>query len=189
MDRLRIDWKSLTAVAPSAAATGEDKAPETASTMRAERPLMVYVVSSDGNDSATRKLEDVVFANEQVAVGAKFFDVCYMTKSPGTNPVAQESKFLLDLCTFDHNWRDLVAIEEGKNMPLAPGDKTLHAKEFISFDPGHKDFLRPKKTSPLATEGAGKEDLTLPAYVGAIPPEDVEAWDWNKTWKAKFGRQ
>ncbi len=27
-------------------------------------------------------------------------------------------------------------------------------------------------------------DPSLPAYVGAVPPEGVEPWDWDKTWKA-----
>jgi hypothetical protein len=81
MDRLRIDWKSLTAVAPQAAATGDDEAKTPASSMRTERPLMVYVMSTDATDSATRKLEDVVFANEQVAVGAKFFDAVKISEA------------------------------------------------------------------------------------------------------------
>jgi hypothetical protein len=27
-------------------------------------------------------------------------------------------------------------------------------------------------------------DRSLPVYVGAVPPEGVEPWDWEKTWKA-----
>jgi len=33
-----------------------------------------------------------------------------------------------------------------------------------------------------ATGGAGGD---LPTYVGAVPPEGVEPWDWDKTWKAR----
>src|SRR5262249_28079866 len=37
--------------------------------------------------------------------------------------------------------------------------------------------------SPLATEGAGLTDPSLPSYVGALPPEGVESWDWDRTWR------
>ncbi|HYT91428.1 MAG TPA: hypothetical protein VEL76_22130 [Gemmataceae bacterium] len=46
-------------------------------------------------------------------------------------------------------------------------------------------FLRPAKNSPLASKGAGGD---LPSYVGAVPPEGVEAWDWDRTWKARTGK-
>ena len=49
---------------------------------------------------------------------------------------------------------------------------------------GDANFLRPPKDSPLAKGGAGATDPALPAYVGAVPPEGVEPWDWEKTWKA-----
>ena len=42
--------------------------------MRAEKPMMVYVTSDDPTDKVTRKLEAVVFTNEKVCLGAKFFD-------------------------------------------------------------------------------------------------------------------
>ncbi len=55
----------------------------------------------------------------------------------------------------------------------------------LSLDPDNPNFLRPAKDSPLATEGAGKDDPTLPTYVGAIPPEGVQPWDWERTWNAR----
>jgi hypothetical protein len=54
----------------------------------------------------------------------------------------------------------------------------------LSYKPYDPDFLRPPKDSPLATGGAGVTDSALPAYVGAVPPEGVEPWNWEKTWKA-----
>jgi hypothetical protein len=36
--------------------------------------------------------------------------------------------------------------------------------------------------APLGKGGAGGADL--PAYVGALPPEGVAAWDWERIWKA-----
>jgi hypothetical protein len=89
---------------------------------------------------------------------------------------------------FDHNWREVRTpsdkIPEERNWaPLSPQD--IHSKDPIkgmSRDPKDlKTFLRPPKDSPLATGGAGGG---LPSYVGAVPPEEVEPWDWEKTWKA-----
>ncbi len=63
--------------------------------------------------------------------------------------------------------------------------------EVLSRKPGNSNFLRPAKDSPLALGGAGGQKAAasasgapLPAYVGAVPPEGVEPWDWDKTWKA-----
>ena len=50
--------------------------------------------------------------------------------------------------------------------------------------PGDPNFLRPTKDSPLATGGAGVKDSALPAYVGAVPPDGGEPWDWDRTWSA-----
>ena len=38
--------------------------------------MMIYVLSDDANDTTTRKLEEVVFKGEKLAIGTKFFD-CY----------------------------------------------------------------------------------------------------------------
>jgi hypothetical protein len=45
--------------------------------------------------------------------------------------------------------------------------------------------MRPAPDSPLVEGGAGKEDLSLPQYVGAVPPEGVEPWDWQHTWNVR----
>ena len=42
--------------------------------MRADKPMMIYVTDDDATSKLTRKLEDVVFANEQLSIGTKFFD-------------------------------------------------------------------------------------------------------------------
>ncbi|MEM8885252.1 MAG: hypothetical protein AAGD14_14385 [Planctomycetota bacterium] len=44
-----------------------------------ERPMMVYVTSSDATDAQTRKLEDVCFPDERVAIGSKFFNTIKVT--------------------------------------------------------------------------------------------------------------
>jgi hypothetical protein len=89
---------------------------------------------------------------------------------------------------FSHNWREtrrpapggkaaLLWIPPSKDhlqVPIDAGSRQL----------GQLNFLRPPKGSPLATGGAGTEDPALPPFVGAVPPEGVQPWDWDRTWKA-----
>ena len=67
----------MDSVAPTAASTGDDEVDgtiRTARAARAEKPMMIYITSDEGTDKYTRKLEDVVFANEQLAIGTRFFE-------------------------------------------------------------------------------------------------------------------
>jgi hypothetical protein len=69
--RLKIKWRVDTEVAPDAGRAD----PSTIDPSEwAEQPMMIYIPSDDPTDSITRKLEKVVFPNEKVAIGAKFFD-------------------------------------------------------------------------------------------------------------------
>ena len=82
MARLKISWRSLNEIAPQAVTTGEteENAEEAKQAgMRAEKPMLVYVTSDDPTDKTTRKLEAIVFANEKVGLGAKFFDTIKVT--------------------------------------------------------------------------------------------------------------
>jgi hypothetical protein len=41
-------------------------------------------------------------------------------------------------------------------------------------------------SAPLAAwtaAGSAHYEPALPPYVGAVPPEGVEPWDWDRTWK------
>jgi hypothetical protein len=98
---------------------------------------------------------------------------------------------------FSHNWRELVPPERDSPfvaqwIPSRPDDHLQVPIKVLSRKPGDPDFLRPAKDSPLASGGAGARtrpnDPPLPAYVGAVPPEGVETWDWNKTWNAIVGK-
>jgi len=76
--KLKIAWLVVTDVAPEPAATGADsKAVEEA---KWDKPMMVYIPSDDPADSITRKLNSVVFANEKVAIGAKFFETLKISR-------------------------------------------------------------------------------------------------------------
>ncbi len=89
---------------------------------------------------------------------------------------------------IEQNWRQLrpPPAQDPEARAWLPAVKDRIGRiELLSREPASPNFLRPARGSPLATEGAGKDDPTLPAYVGAVPPEGVAAWDWDKTWKAR----
>lgn len=97
----------------------------------------------------------------------------------------------LAACQFDHNWREVrppgeKTPEEKTWIPPGPQDVRKDQIVGVARDPADaKNFLRPAKDSLLATAGVGGD---LPTYVGAVPPEDVERWDWDKTWNARTSK-
>jgi serine/threonine-protein kinase len=91
---------------------------------------------------------------------------------------------------FAHNWREVK--EPPPDHPLAKGWIPAGEKDvrrariaLLSRDPGHADFLRFPKSSPLASRGAGGD---LPPYIGALPPRGSAAWDWQWTWDARVNK-
>jgi hypothetical protein len=101
----------------------------------------------------------------------------------GTNNYkVADAKQWWDAWTVSHNWRDGSGTLTTFIAPLAAGDRKLDPGDLISRDEANPDFLRPKADSPLAKEGIGGD---LPTYVGAVPPKDAPAWDWEKTWKGR----
>jgi hypothetical protein len=98
----------------------------------------------------------------------------------------------LDPLRLAHNWRSAqppdAQAPDAKDWVLSDQDTFSASVELVSLDPAHADFLRPKSESTLAASGAGESDASLPAYIGAVPPEGVEGWDWIKTWTVKTAR-
>src|SRR5262249_33762001 len=89
-----------------------------------------------------------------------------------------------------HNWREVrrpTGVSQSERAWIRPGptDGIQERIPVLSREVGDVNFLRPTKGSPLATGGAGQTDPWLPSYVGALPPEGVEPWDWDRTWKAR----
>ena len=79
MARLNIKWDSRSSVAPVAASTGDATDNKVAQKAVADKPMLIYVTSDDNTDSYTRKLEDVCFPDERVAIGSKFFKCIKIT--------------------------------------------------------------------------------------------------------------
>ncbi len=86
--------------------------------------------------------------------------------------------------TFSGNWRDTPPAKPTAGwVPLGLKDVVKETIDGIDRDPKSPTFLRPAKDSPLAAGGAGATDPRFPKYVGAVPPEGVEPWDWDRTWR------
>jgi serine/threonine protein kinase len=105
-----------------------------------------------------------------------------------------DGKLLHQFWQVDHNWREVKEPAGADTLAKAwvpPGAKDVRQDEIkvLSRDPSKPNFLRPARNSPLATEGAGKTDPSLPSYVGAVPPEGVQPWDWSRTWRMPKGAQ
>jgi serine/threonine-protein kinase len=83
---------------------------------------------------------------------------------------------------FTRNWRDLGGAQAHMRIPLAPTDEVLRTPDGLSRDLNNPAFLRPTAVSPLANGGAGGD---LPRYVGAVPPQDLQPWEWQKVWDAR----
>ena len=83
MARLTIEWKAKTEIAPQALTTGEsaEATEEKAAAQVSERPIWIFIPSGDPENSEMRKLEDVVFKNEDIGVGAKFFECIRVTEA------------------------------------------------------------------------------------------------------------
>jgi serine/threonine protein kinase len=113
--------------------------------------------------------------------------VCFLREAGGDGACSlKRNKAVARAWLFGQNWRDLTGTDD--SIPLAPRDKKLEKIGLVSLDPLHSDYLRPAAKSLLATGGAGKDEPSLPTYVGAVPPEGVEAWDWDTTWRDRAER-
>ena len=134
------------------------------------------------------KKGQVAFCNN-LMFGSNHGDMGYhRQEKPQTSGEFHDSQFLMDLWTFEYNARDRAGASANKLIPLSPKDREVKDSEIVSFSASSGDFLRPKPDSPLAKDGAGKDDPTLPIYVGAVPPKDVPAWNWQHTWDMRVGK-
>jgi hypothetical protein len=84
-----------------------------------------------------------------------------------------------------HNGRDLTGVHAGVQAPLQGTDVRLEEPPFAKAGAEAPGQWRPAKDSPLADKGAGSLDASLPTYIGALPPEGIEPWDWDRTWRSR----
>jgi serine/threonine protein kinase/nitrous oxidase accessory protein NosD len=88
------------------------------------------------------------------------------------------------------NWRFRCNARDFSGVPdwlfrRAEDDRKLQGDDLVSREAQRPDQIRPKKGSPLATQGAGAEDAAFAPYIGALPPEGTPAWDWDRIGSAR----
>jgi hypothetical protein len=117
---------------------------------------------------------------------AEHCDVAYiLDPRMGKDQTSGDSKTLLKLWRFHHNRRDFSGVAWGFAIPAGRFDARLNSGDLLSTSASDLDRVRPGKDSPLATQGAGSHDPTLPLYIGALPREGDTEWDWDRTWRAR----
>jgi hypothetical protein len=118
--------------------------------------------------------------------GATEFDAGYLLNDvKNTQQAPGDCAELLKLWHFHHNRRDFSGSGAAFRLPLSPEDGRFKREELLSVATNELDRVRPAKDSPLATQGAGAI-YDLPSYIGALPPEGVPPWDWDRTWLGRL---
>lgn len=137
MARLSIKWRTANEVAPTAPTTGEAEADSVRKqALRSDKPMLVYITSDDPTDKMTRKLESVVFSNEKVGVGAKFFDcVKVSTGNALQDRLLKESGDAtprLVLITREYEVADVMENSQISGGKLLKSMKNVVKKEYVS---------------------------------------------------------
>lgn len=149
MARLNINWQNASAVAPTAVTTGESAEAADAKPARAtisDKPMMIYVMSDDPTDSATRKLDSVAFAKEQVGVGSKFFNAIKMTSGDAAQDrVTKEASRQIPRIIFLKRDYTIVTVLEGNELSgggIVKAMQQVVRSEYVNnFDTMVRDYI------------------------------------------------
>jgi hypothetical protein len=196
MARLSINWRSMNKVAPDTVTTGEtaEQAAEKART--ADKPMMVYIASDEATDSDTRKLEDVVFANEKFAIGTKFFDTIKVTQGHAlSDRVLKETGDATPRIVFltrDFKVEDTLSgsqLSAGKLLKAMGG---IAKKEYVNnFDKMTRDYTKllneldrlEGKRAKLVADRARLQDKPSPTKEKKIQREEDELQKEMQEWQ------
>jgi hypothetical protein len=114
--------------------------------MRAERPMIVYVPSDDPTDKTTRKLEQVVFKNEKLAVGSKFFDTIKISAGDALQDRILKEKTRVPRMVFLRRDYSVHAVLQQRQLSpsrILRAMKSLVKKEYVNnFDKMVKDYIK-----------------------------------------------
>jgi hypothetical protein len=138
------------------------------------------------NDSRTKPTAGQAEVVNNLFFSGTGYDLAFVIRQGGEgDTVAGEGASLRKVWRFSCNCRDFSG---ASNARLAEGAEEfrLNPDDLVSMDEDHPDQVRPGKASRLGGSGAGRDDPKLPRYIGALPPEGVEPWDWDCTWRARF---
>jgi serine/threonine protein kinase len=157
--------------------------------LRCRAAVVVKDDQSKGKDFL--KCKNIRIQNNLVLEPEQVVDLWFLDHDRGNNQQPGRRGDLQALLKspqwrFSHNWRELTPLNPKDKdaaywIPASPTDRLQVPIEVLSRTLGDPDFLQPAKESPLAKGGAGG---SLPAYVGAVPPQGTDSWDWDETWKA-----
>ncbi|MHC5044245.1 MAG: hypothetical protein ACYTGI_17940 [Planctomycetota bacterium] len=107
---------------------------------------MVYIPSDDPTDKTTNRLEQVVFKNEKLGVGAKFFDTIKVSAGDALQDRILKTKTRVPRMVFLRRDYSVHAVLQQRQ--LTPGKiikvmKSLVKKEYVnSFDKMVKDYIK-----------------------------------------------
>lgn len=156
--------------------------------------MIVYVPSDDPTDKTTRKLEQVVFKNEKLGVGAKFFDTIKVSAGDAAQDRILKTKTRVPRMVFLARDYSVHAVLQQRQ--LTPGKvlkamKSLVKKEYVNnFDKMVKDYIKllneldrleGRKTQLTDTRArlAGKPNASKAKKLARLEAEykaDREAW-------------
>jgi hypothetical protein len=125
--RLQIRWDSTSSIAPQAASTGDAQAiAATRSLATADLPMVIYVTAEDETSGAARKLEDISFKDERVAIGAKFFRCVKISASAAAEDrlLKVNGKTTPRLIFMKRNY-DVVGVLEGRKLSASKINKAM----------------------------------------------------------------
>jgi hypothetical protein len=129
---------------------------------------------------------DQVEITNNLFFAASLCDVDYvLVPGKGMTPSPGDGKVLLASWRFHHNCRDFSGSLGGAAIPAGRDDCKFKSNALLSTAASDSDRVRPGKDSPLATQGAGRTDQSLPAYIGALPCDGDPEWDWDRTCRAR----
>jgi len=187
----------MTEVAPAALTTGDTEAVAAAKASLADKPMLVYVVSDDPTDNVSRKLEDVVFRNEKLGLGTKFFKNVKVSAGDAlTDRLLKDSGDTAPRIVLVSRDYKAFKVLQGKQISagkMLKGMSALVKKEYTdSFDKmvrayikllNERDRLEGKK-SKLAADLARLQDKPNASKGKKIAREqkklDVEFEAWNE---------
>ncbi|MCK6459136.1 MAG: cilia- and flagella-associated protein 54 [Planctomycetes bacterium] len=112
----------------------------------AAKPMMVYVMSDDPTDSATRKLDSVAFAKEQVGVGSKFFECIKMTSGDAAQDrITKDSGKQVPRIIFMKRDYTVVSVLEGNELSgggIVKAMQQVVRTEYVNnFDTMVRDYI------------------------------------------------
>ena len=147
LNKLKINWRVLTIFTPENTASADTGAVTIKRSDWADQPMIVYIPTDDPKDSITRKLENVVFVNEKLAIAAKFFDTIRVSRRDALeDPILSDHAFVTPRVLLLRRDYSIHASLRGKQITaskLLKAMKSLVRTEYVNdFDKMLRGFAK-----------------------------------------------